>query len=73
MNLTVRKARMEDRKQAVEAEGLATPSLHYLDKVYDEWLADDAGELMVADLDGQVVAVGKFSVVPDGSAWLEAP
>ncbi len=72
MDITVRKARPEDRAQAVEAEGLATPNLHYLDKVYDEWLADDAGELMVAELEGQIVAVGKFSVVPDGSAWLEA-
>ncbi len=70
--MIVRKARMDDRKEAVEAEGLATPNLHYLDRVYDEWMADDAGEMMVAEENGKVVAVGKFSVVPDGSAWLEA-
>jgi GNAT superfamily N-acetyltransferase len=70
--MIVRKARMEDRKDALEAEGLATPNLHYLDRVYDEWLADHTGEMMVAEDDGKVVAVGKFSVVPDGSAWLEA-
>ena len=72
MDLVVRKARWDDRQAAVEAEGLATPNLHYLDQVYADWLADEDGELLVADLDGQVVAVGKFSVVPDGSAWLEA-
>jgi GNAT superfamily N-acetyltransferase len=72
MDMVIRKATWDDRQDAVIAEGLATPSLHYLDKVYDEWMADTDGELIVAEVDGRVVAVGKFSVVPDGSAWLEA-
>lgn len=71
MEIVVRKARAEDRAAAVAAEMKAMPGLHYLDAVYDDWLADREGELLVAELDGQVAGVGKFSVVPDGSAWLE--
>ena len=29
------------------------------------------GEFSVAEVDGEVVGCGKFTVVPDGSAWLE--
>ncbi len=71
MAISIRRAKPEDRAKAVEAEGKATPSLHYLDAVYDAWVADREGELIVGEVDGEVVAVGKYSLIPDGSAWLE--
>lgn len=71
MEVMVRRARPEDRVAAVAAEGKAMPGLQYLDAVYEQWLVDREGELLVAEMDGLIVGVGKFSVVPDGSAWLE--
>lgn len=70
-NIVVRRAKSEDRKNAVFVEGQATPGLHYLDHVYEEWLLDPEGVLLVAELDDRLVGVGKFSKMPDGSAWLE--
>lgn len=69
--ILVRRAKSEDRRNAVFVEGQATPGLHYLDHVYDEWLIDPEGDLLVAELGDILVGVGKFSKMPDGSAWLE--
>lgn len=70
-DILVRRAKSGDRKDAVFVEGQATPGLHYLDHVYDEWLIDPEGVLLVAELEDRLVGVGKFSKMPDGSAWLE--
>lgn len=70
-DILVRRAKSEDRKDAVFVEGQATPGLHYLDNVYEDWLVDPDGVLLVAEFDGRLVGVGKFSKMPDGSAWLE--
>lgn len=69
--ILVRRAISEDRKDAVFVEGQATPGLHYLDHVYEEWLVDPEGVLLVAELEDRLVGVGKYSKMPDGSAWLE--
>ena len=39
--------------------------------VFETFVSDDVGEFSVAEVDGEVVGCGKFTVVPDGSAWLE--
>lgn len=69
--IIIRPARIEDREKAVLVEGKATPNLHYLNLVYDEWISDPKGKLLVAEIGDELVAVGKFSVMPDDSAWLE--
>lgn len=70
-DILVRRAISEDRENAVFVEGQATPGLHYLDHVYEEWLVDPEGVLLVAESEDRLVGVGKFSKMPDGSAWLE--
>src|SRR5690606_2018438 len=60
-DMLVRRAKSEDRKDAVFVEGQATPGLHYLDNVYEDWLVDPDGVLLVAEFDGRLVGVGKFS------------
>ena len=70
-DILVRRALSEDREDAVFVEGQATPGLHYLDHVYEEWLVDPEGVLLVAELEDRLVGVGKYSKMPDGSAWLE--
>lgn len=69
--IIIRPARIEDREKAVFVEGKATPNLHYLNQVYDEWISDPKGKLLVAEIGEELVGVGKFSVMPDDSAWLE--
>ena len=69
--ITVRKAVPDDRAQVFLVESKSTPNLIYLPHVFDQFVADDAGEFSVAVLDGKVVACGKFTMMPDHSAWLE--
>ncbi len=70
--LCVRRARVEDRAKVLQVEALSTPNLRYLGAVFEHWVHDQVGELIVAELEGEMVGVGKLTVVPDGSAWLEA-
>jgi len=70
--LRVRRARLEDRAKVLQVEALSTPNLRYLGAVFEHWVHDQLGELIVAELDGEMVGVGKLTIVPDGSAWLEA-
>ena len=71
VEIVLRRARRGDREKTFEVESKATPNLSYLPNVFDMFVADEFGEFSVAELDGEVVACGKFTVVPDGSAWLE--
>jgi GNAT superfamily N-acetyltransferase len=71
MEIVLRKARQEDRKRVIWVESKASPHLSYVGAVWGLFTSDDVGEFGVAEADGEVVACGKFSVLPDGSAWLE--
>lgn len=71
MKIVLRKARDEDLGKLVEVESKATPGLQYIPNVFDAFIADEIGEFSVAEVEGEIVACGKFTVVPDGSAWLE--
>lgn len=71
MSIRLRKARSEDRQAVLEVEKKATPGLVYLPFVFDLFLNDEEGEFIVAEAEGHLVACGKFTVLPDGSAWLE--
>lgn len=72
MEIVIRRAVAEDLDKVVEVESKATKNLRYLASVFDMFLNDREGEFSVACIDGEVVACGKYTVVPDGSAWLEA-
>lgn len=71
MSIIVRSARYEDREAACAAEMKAIRGLRYLNDVWDQFYQDQSGELLVGEVDGQVVAVGKYTLLCDGSAWLE--
>jgi predicted PurR-regulated permease PerM/N-acetylglutamate synthase-like GNAT family acetyltransferase len=43
----------------------------YVPKVWDDWLADPYGELVVAELEGRVVGIAKLSRLADDEWWLE--
>ena len=71
VDVVLRKAVSEDREKVIEVESKSTPNLSYLPEVFDSFVSDEVGEFIVAEVDGEVVACGKFTIVPDGSAWLE--
>lgn len=70
-NILLRKARAEDLDDVVWVESLSTPSLSYVPHVWDMFLNDEEGDWSVDLLDGKIMGCGKYSILPDGSAWLE--
>lgn len=71
MNILIRKAVPADLPAAVAAEESAMKGSGYLNDVSPMFFADTEGELMVAEADGSIVAVSKYTVMPDHTAWLE--
>lgn len=71
MDIVLRKARPEDKDKVVWVESLSTPTLSYVPHVWNMFLNDTEGDWSVEEVDGEVVACGKYSILPDGSAWLE--
>jgi len=69
--IVVRKARGDDHEHVIEVEASSTPNLRYLPRVFYMFISDQVGEFSVAEVEGKVVACGKFTVLPDESAWLE--
>lgn len=72
MSIILRRAQPRDRQKVLEVEKKSTPGLTYLPYVFDQFITDEYGEFIVADAEGQLVGCGKFTLLPDGSAWLEA-
>ncbi|MCW4050325.1 MAG: GNAT family N-acetyltransferase [Candidatus Bathyarchaeota archaeon] len=70
-NILLRKARDEDRDKVIWVESLSTPNLSYVQYVWDMFLNDKTGDWSVEEVDGEIFACGKYSILPDGSAWLE--
>jgi GNAT superfamily N-acetyltransferase len=71
LEIALRRATHEDREKLIEVESKSTPNLSYVNDVFDMFVSDEIGEFGVAEADGEVVACGKYTVVPDGSVWLE--
>lgn len=72
MNFKVRRALPCDLEDMIVAERAAMNSDGYLSDTAEEFYLDRIGRLLVAETDdGKVVAVAKYTVVYDGSAWLE--
>ncbi len=70
-NVVLRRARDEDRADAIWVEGLSIPGYGYVDNVWEMFLNDKEGEWTVEELDGKIMGIGKYSILPDGTAWLE--
>lgn len=43
----------------------------YIPTVLDQWLNDPEGEFCVVEVDGEIGALGKLTVIPPGDGWLE--
>lgn len=61
----------KDRVLAFTAHTWGADEGDYIHDVFDEWLADPAGEFTAAVIDAQVVAIAKLTDLGDGEWWFE--
>ncbi|MFT7585437.1 MAG: N-acetylglutamate synthase-like GNAT family acetyltransferase [Cellvibrionaceae bacterium] len=69
--IEIRKALYEDKEKLVIVEAKSTPNLRYVPHVFNQFLEDKRGEFCVAEIDGEMVGCAKFTITPNGSAWVE--
>jgi GNAT superfamily N-acetyltransferase len=72
--LTIRPARPDDRAAMEHICAHTWEDGDYIPRVWDEWLADPKGALLVGELgapEGKVVALSKITFQPAGQVWLE--
>ncbi|MFQ5946690.1 MAG: GNAT family N-acetyltransferase [Anaerolineae bacterium] len=71
--LRIRPAQTSDRSKVLAFTEHTWGDEHpdYIEKVWDRWLADPAGRLLVAELAEEPVGMGKVSVLGPGEMWLE--
>lgn len=69
--LEVRPAQPGDRDAVLAFCAHTWSDGDYIAYVWDDWLADDRGVLLVGLLDGQPVAINHLQMVSDDEAWLE--
>jgi GNAT superfamily N-acetyltransferase len=69
--LHIRLARPDDRAAVVEMVATVWDGTDYLPKVWDEWLADPGGPLLIAELAQRPVVVAKLSALGGGEDWFE--
>jgi GNAT superfamily N-acetyltransferase len=72
MKIVLRRAEQEDKEKVVWVESKSTPNLRYLPKVFEMFASDGVGEFSVEEVDGELAACGKYTVLPDDTVWLEA-
>ena len=70
MEITVKKAVQEDRDQCLLIEKAAMKDHCYLGDVWN-YFNGTTGDLTCAYVDGKMAGIGKFTILHDGSAWLE--
>ena len=73
MGMTTRRAGMADMDAMLRIEESATPGYGYLYENRHFYFdgVENRGEMVLAELDGVPVGMGQYSVLPDGSGWLE--
>ena len=69
--LAIRPARAEDREAILAFSRQTWAWGDYLETVWDEWLASTEGRMLVGEIDGRPIAVGRARIVGPGEGWLE--
>jgi ribosomal protein S18 acetylase RimI-like enzyme len=70
-NLEIRSARPEDRAPILAFSSETWSWGDYIPYVWDEWLQDPAGRVLVATLDGQPVGMVYVRMLTASDAWLQ--
>lgn len=71
VQVKIRKAAAKDKVPILEISKTIWGGHDYLPEVWDDWLADKKGRLIVATVDGRTVGVAHASMQADYVAWLE--
>lgn len=71
LEVTCRPARQADTPEVLELTSTIWEGHDYVPHVWDEWLADPAGQLAVAEHTGRVVGLSKLTRIRPGEWWLE--
>jgi GNAT superfamily N-acetyltransferase len=69
--LIIRPARPDDRPAMERICAHTWEWGDYIPEVWDQWLADERGAVLVGELGGRVVALSKITFQPLGQVWLE--
>jgi len=69
--LTIRPARPDDRPAIEHICAHTWPDGDYVPYLWDQWLADEQGPLIVGEFDGRVVALNKITFQTPDQAWLQ--
>lgn len=69
LNFHIRSALPTDRDAVFEMVRTVWDGNDYVPEVWDEWLADASGPLLVGELAGRVVALTKLSALGPGEDW----
>jgi N-acetylglutamate synthase-like GNAT family acetyltransferase len=67
----VRRARPEDREAVLAFCAHTWAEGDYIESVWDKWLTDETGALLVAELAGRPVAIAHITMIAEDEAWLE--
>jgi ribosomal protein S18 acetylase RimI-like enzyme len=70
-NLVVRQATASDREGVVKFTQDTFAWGDYIHRVFDRWLADESGRLLVAQLDGTIVGLSFVKLTKEGEVWLQ--
>ncbi|MGK7905667.1 MAG: N-acetyltransferase family protein [Synechococcus sp.] len=70
--IPIRPARESDKDAVIEfCRTTWDDQEDYIGSVWDRWLAEDGGAMLVATLDGMPVGIGRGLMLSDREAWLE--
>ncbi len=69
--LSIRPARPEDREAVVAMVATVWGGTDYVPEVWDDWLADQSGPLLVGERGGLLVALAKLTGLGEGEDWFE--
>ena len=69
--LRFRRAKPEDTAEMLRITRNVWEGTDYLPHIWNDWLHDSSGYLMVGQVDGRVVGLQHIAVQDDGTAWLE--
>jgi len=69
--ILIRPASAADKAAVVEFTQHTWEHGDYIPEVYDAWLVDPRGPLLVAEEEGQIIAISKVTFLEPHQAWLE--